>query len=249
MPTESRSRPRENLMHPIRWVPEDARSLLDVGCNEGAFLEYAGGLWPSLRLAGVEINATALKEARRRLPEAELHEAPAEALPFPDASFDCVACIEVIEHVGAAYRAPALREAHRVLRSGGRFLLRAPHAGLFAWLDPQNVRHRVPGLYRRVLGRGRRDLAYERRTEGVIWHHHFRQDELLELLGPGWRLEHVRRGALAIAPLMDIARWPFYRLGRVDGPLIRLLNRAAELDLAVDYGRYSYDILLVMSKL
>ncbi len=42
-------------------------------------------------------------------------------LPFPDASFDTVSFIACINHIPE--RAAALREAHRVLRPGGRLVL------------------------------------------------------------------------------------------------------------------------------
>jgi SAM-dependent methyltransferase len=57
-------------------------------------------------------------EATRRVPGVQFHEADAEALPFPDASFDAVVANFGLNHVGQPDR--ALAEAHRVLRAGGR---------------------------------------------------------------------------------------------------------------------------------
>jgi len=54
-------------MHPIRWIPSAATSLLDVGCNVGELLEYCHKLYPAMRLAGVEITDAALEKARQRL--------------------------------------------------------------------------------------------------------------------------------------------------------------------------------------
>jgi len=45
-------------------------------------------------------------------------------MPFPDASFDTLACTEVLEHVPEPLR--ALREMHRVLKSGGHLILTVP---------------------------------------------------------------------------------------------------------------------------
>src|SRR4051812_26329910 len=148
---------RFNRMHPIRWVPADAEAMLDVGCNVGALLKHCREVFPNMRLAGVEINPRALDAARRDVPGAELHASGAENLPFADESFDCVTCIEVLEHVPADLRATALAEMKRVLRPGGRLALRVPHAGAFAFLDSNNLRFRFPWLYRRLIGRGMRD--------------------------------------------------------------------------------------------
>src|SRR5436190_4845360 len=120
-------------MEPIRWVPPAAASVLDVGCNVGEFLATLARDRPSLRLAGCDVNASAVEAARRDVPTADLRVAEADALPFPDASFDCVTCIEVLEHVPPARWTAAVQEMRRVLVPGGRLILRTPHAGLFAW--------------------------------------------------------------------------------------------------------------------
>ena len=68
---------------------------------------------------------------------AEVVEAPGEALPFPDDSFDTVALTLVLCTVPDP--AGALREISRVLRPGGRFLflehVRAEDPGLAKWQD------------------------------------------------------------------------------------------------------------------
>ena len=64
-------------------------------------------------------------------------EAPGEALPFPDDSFDTVALTLVLCTVPDP--AAALREIARVLKPGGRFLflehVRADDPGLAKWQD------------------------------------------------------------------------------------------------------------------
>jgi SAM-dependent methyltransferase len=239
---------RFNRLHPIRWVPPGATSLLDVGCNVGSFLAHCRAVYPEMRLAGVEINTAALEAARRDLPGAELHQAGAEALPFADEVFDCVTCVEVLEHIPADVRAGALAQMRRVLRPGGRLVLRTPHAGAFAFLDAANLRLRFPGAHRRLVGRGLRDPGYGPSRE-IVWHHHFTKRELLELAGPGWEVEAWRRGGLLLMPLMDIARWPFYRAGRYDHPLCRAIERLAAFDLGCNYGRASFDILMVLRRI
>lgn len=50
-----------------------------------------------------------------------------EGLPFPDASFDAVAAIEVMEHTRSSYR--VLGEIARVLKPGGRIIFSVPNVG------------------------------------------------------------------------------------------------------------------------
>jgi len=50
--------------------------------------------------------------------------ASADALPFPDASFDCVICTEVLEH--CADPRGVMQEVARVLRAGGRAFITTP---------------------------------------------------------------------------------------------------------------------------
>jgi len=86
------------------------------------------------------------KAATMTLP-VEVVEAPAEALPFPDASFDTVALTLVLCTVPEPDR--ALAEIARVLKPGGRFLflehVRAEEPGLARWQDRLNPPWRAFG--------------------------------------------------------------------------------------------------------
>ena len=88
-------------------------------------LEVGAGLRPRLPLAGthfVDISAPALARLRERGATAVL--APVTALPFPDAAFDLVCALDIVEHVGDDER--ALAELARVAAPGGALLLSAP---------------------------------------------------------------------------------------------------------------------------
>jgi SAM-dependent methyltransferase len=236
-------------MHPIRWVPSDALALLDVGCNVGAFLRHCHEAYPAIRLAGVEVNSETLEAARRNVPEADLHVAGAADLPFADETFDYVTCIEVLEHIPAELRAQSLSEMHRVLKPGGRLALRVPNAGVFAFLDSNNLRFRLPWLYRRLIGGGMRDHGYVGGSADIVWHHHFSRHELLELAGTGWKIEAYRCGGLFLFPLIDLARWPFYRAGCGDHPVSLFMEQLADFDLGFDYGAASIDIMMILERI
>ena len=47
---------------------------------------------------------------------------------------------------------------------------------------------------------------------------------------------------------MDLASWPFYRTGRAEHPVRRAMERLGEFDLGLDFGRASYDVLMVLRK-
>lgn len=91
--------------------------VLDVGCGTGgnrALLEEFGEVW------GVDSAASAVRFAHDRgWPRVIL--GSATDLPVPDASFDLVTALGVIEHVPDDER--MLRELHRVTKPGGHILL------------------------------------------------------------------------------------------------------------------------------
>jgi SAM-dependent methyltransferase len=235
-------------MHVLDHIGPCVDSLLDVGCNAGAWLGHCARLYPGARLAGVDINETALELARSELPNVELHQAGAEKLPFLGSTFHYVTCIEVLEHLPPKLRPTAFQEMRRVLKPGGKLIVTVPHAGWFAWLDSNNIRFRFPNLYRRLIGVGARDGNYESRGRSVEWHHHFTDRELLDLAGPGWKCVQVQHGGLFLYPIMDWLSWPFYRARCHDHKLRALFERIAGWDYTLNFGRASYGVLIVFER-
>jgi len=96
------------VRHLAERVPEDASSVLDVGCGSGHLLRA---------LERVPLRA-GLERARRALRHVPGLPAlgSAHALPFADRSFDVVACTEVLEHLEDDVLAQAVGELKRVAR-------------------------------------------------------------------------------------------------------------------------------------
>ncbi len=106
---------------------ESPRRVLEVGCGEGVVLAALAARLPGTRFDGLELDQTALGEARVRCPSATLVRGDACELPFGDQCFDLVVCLEVLEHLPEPLR--ALRELRRVARGG--CLLSVPHEPFF----------------------------------------------------------------------------------------------------------------------
>ena len=104
-----------------KYAPLDDKRILDVGCGLGTYVKKMRDF--SEEVYGVDVDPKKVAEASQTLPNIQL--APAEKLPFPDSFFDVVLLHEVIEHVEDDRQ--AIREAHRVLRGGGRIVIFAPN--------------------------------------------------------------------------------------------------------------------------
>ncbi|NUT22443.1 MAG: methyltransferase domain-containing protein [Hamadaea sp.] len=95
-----------------------ADDLLDVGCGTGAFLLKLAGEGHLGQLIGLDA-APAAVTSLAATPGVTAVEGDAQRLPFDDATFDVVTARHMLYHVPDPLL--ALREAHRVLRPGGRF--------------------------------------------------------------------------------------------------------------------------------
>ncbi len=119
------------------------KRVLDVGCGRGPFLRVLQQLSPTAELSGVDVSAEVLKHVPVGV---ETRQASMLNLPFADASFDVVLCIEALEHAIRVER--AVSELCRVLKPGGRIVIidkniqrlgRLPIEEWERWFDPDDV--------------------------------------------------------------------------------------------------------------
>lgn len=93
--------------------------LLDVGAGSGA-------LAARLKQLGFQVSACDLFADQFQAPGIPFTVANAsETLPFPDAGFDAITCLETIEHLEDQFR--FARECARILAPGGRLLITTPN--------------------------------------------------------------------------------------------------------------------------
>jgi SAM-dependent methyltransferase len=107
---------------------KDGSTVLDIGARDGGLRAF---LPPGIRYQGMDI-APEFASASVLIRDVSL------GLPFPDASFDHVFCIEVLEHVPNPFA--ALSEIRRVLRDDGVLVLSVP--------NPYHVKELLWNLFR-----------------------------------------------------------------------------------------------------
>ncbi|WP_419926148.1 class I SAM-dependent methyltransferase [Candidatus Poriferisocius sp.] len=116
-------RPTDVLAETVEVSGQD---VLDVGCGEGQLVRWLRG--HGARAVGADCGAEMLNRALQADPEhPECYvDAPGQALPFDDQSFDVVVFSNSLHHIPTADMGLALAEAGRVLRPGGQLYVAEP---------------------------------------------------------------------------------------------------------------------------
>jgi SAM-dependent methyltransferase len=140
---------RRRLQRMIRTTGKGLPELLDVGGRKTHYtvglsarvtvtdLPRRSTLQESLNLGVTDAMVRQLQARRSNISRVMLDDMTQSALP--DASFDCVVAVEVIEHV--ADDESFVREIHRVLKPGGHFLATTPNGDVRANTNPDHKRH------------------------------------------------------------------------------------------------------------
>jgi len=191
----------------------DARGrLLEAGCGPGVML-------PDLLAMGFEVHATdisneMLRRARQRMAghplagRCRIGAGDLERLPYPDAFFDAVLAMGVLEYLPSHAR--ALREMSRVLKPGGVAVLTAPNRA--------SAYHLARGAYvslRRLARRalGRRSMPGMAHNPCVPW----TLDR--QLVTAGLRKEASRACNFIFFPLKELHDGASHALNRALVPL------------------------------
>lgn len=102
-------------------------TVLDLGAKWGGLATALGVAVDYTGLDLSEVNAEAATNAGLRFVQGDV----TQPLPFADDSFDCVFCLELLEHLVAPAR--LLAEIHRVLKADGRAVVSVPSP--YSWVE------------------------------------------------------------------------------------------------------------------
>ncbi|MGB5217787.1 MAG: class I SAM-dependent methyltransferase [Smithella sp.] len=161
--------------------------VLDAGCGLGRHLRHLARI-PDLKIYGIDKNNWALRETSKSLdtqPDALTRDylvsiADINKLPFADASFDCVICSEVLEHIPDHQN--AIRELDRILKPNGTLAVSVPRyfAERICWLishayhneEGGHIRiYRKKQIYQMLTGQGFRcwKINYKHALHAPYW--------------------------------------------------------------------------------
>lgn len=114
---------RAESRHRNPWIAEQlgtaTRSVLDLGCGAGFLSNYLADRGHRVHGLDADVESLAVARAYDRSGTVAYRRGDACALPYPDASFDIVCAMDLLEHVEDP--AQLVAEASRVLAPGGLF--------------------------------------------------------------------------------------------------------------------------------
>ena len=114
-------------------VPLAGLRIVELGCGAAALARALLARYPTAHVTGLDVDQRQhAKNLASPQPHLEFVAAGAQAIPFPDQSFDLALMLKSLHHVPAQLMAQALGEARRVLKPGGHLYVSEPvYAGAF----------------------------------------------------------------------------------------------------------------------
>lgn len=185
---DSYDRFHRDLFLPL--LPAPGKRTLDIGCGEGRVARDMMLLGHAVEC--VDASETMVGLAREAMPDVAVHLADAAALPFPDGHADLVVMFMSLQDIDD-YRG-AIREAARVLATGGRLAIATVHPLNSAGTFESEARDSAFVIRNSYLDPRRKTDAVERDGLTMTFHSEHRSLEAyaLALEASGFVIEALR---------------------------------------------------------
>ena len=217
-----------------KWISNKVENLLDAGCDDGnnAYLlsDKSGHTW------GIDINPKAIKRAQENYPSLSFSCGRIENTPFNDKFFDVIVMNDVLEHI--ENETTAINEMERILKPGGQLIISTPHKGLFAFLDPANIKY--------FFGNHESEKHFHR--------HYSLKDFKIILNNSNFKNNYVinkifRSGLILGVLIMDIKAILRRVMGRKLSEMIMSpFSRIASFEYWIPFGKFAYNISISVIK-
>lgn len=183
----------------LPFTPGPDVRLLDLGCAFGFSTRMFARRGYSV--VGVDGSPSYIERARRGDPKGIYLVADAAHVSLPDASFDGVVFLDVLEHLPD--EEGAIREVARLLKPGGTLVLSVPRRGPLAWLDSLNLY----AQFVRLTHHGR----FPPEIQATGRHQHYTVERLRALLGANFTIDRTWRTGLGLVELLHLPALVVFR--------------------------------------
>jgi SAM-dependent methyltransferase len=174
-----------------RWMKSYKNKIvLEVGCGHGHHLLYGGNQYT--HYVGLDIERKFLETLKDRFPGKMMVNGDAYALPFRNASVDCVLSVYNLEHLH--HLSDSLSEIRRVLKSDGELLVGLPAEGGLLY-----------GLGRRLTSKRYIERKYNIDYDAIVhWEHWNTFNEVMEALRIQFVIEGMRFIPFSFLPIVHV---------------------------------------------
>lgn len=123
--TPQDSMTKDRVETALKFLPKDAKEILDVGAGYGFLEELIQKTQNKISLCGIDISPLGIRKLRSKF-KGKFKIADLREIPYPENVFDAVFALEVLEHIPPTDTFLALKELMRVLTPGGILIVSVP---------------------------------------------------------------------------------------------------------------------------
>lgn len=135
---------RARFEETIGLIPQDVRTLVDLGCGNGTFLKHLGKARPEIKRTGLDRSRAAL-EAAAKVSGCPVTQGNADATPYESESFDCVTAMEILEHLSETSYRNTINELERIAKN--HILISTPYNEVLIQIECPECRCRFNPNY------------------------------------------------------------------------------------------------------